>query len=174
MIANNDPNYEIFSYAAIKIQSIGRRFLARKKIIQEINLSYEKILDPKRRKYYYYNKKKDKSTWQKPRLLYNSDIIRISPTYTDDVAAKLIQSCIRMMLGLLKTRLLYQQIIIITSDSINKTNIYYNPNSQVTMKSLPKFMKNRLNYVRKPPRDKNFWKKLLKTKIKKDDNEEEE
>jgi len=171
-----EEELEIREYSALKIQSIARKFIARSRIISSINTNYEKIYDPKKKRYYYYNKIRDKSSWLKPVLLYSNDIIKISPTYTEGVAATIIQVHIRMFLSLLKVRLLYQQIIEIKHNKQTNTATYYNPKYKTTLLKLPMFMNNSVDHHRKPPRSKEFMKKLLtaKSKVGEDDNDEDD
>lgn len=168
-----EEEHEIREYSAVKIQSIVRRFIARSRIIRSINTNYEKIYDPKKKRYYYYNKIRDKSSWLKPVLLYSNDIVKISPTYTESIAATIIQIHIRMFLSLLKVRLLYQQIIEIKHNKQTNTVTYYNPKYKTTLPKLPLFMNNSVDHHRKPPRSKEFMKKLLTPKSQVDEGEEE-
>lgn len=135
-------------YSTIKIQSIVRLFIARSKLIHKIGETTEKIYDPKRKHYYYYDKKKNKSTWKKPRLLYNSDL-KASPTYTEDEASTKIQTRVRMKQSLKKVRKLYQNSIIFQTDETSGYTFYTNPKYGNAMWELPKFMDGRLNHADK-------------------------
>jgi hypothetical protein len=148
----NEDEMQLVDYSITKLQSFVRLFLCRTKLLKSINERYEKIFDPKRHKYYYYDKLKDKSSWDKPRLLLGKDLDTVAPTYTNDEAATKIQTRIRMKLSLLRVRLNYQANLITSIDEGSGANYYYNPKSDATMWDLPEFMAGRLDYEKKKPR----------------------
>lgn len=52
-------------FNATVIQSLARRYIVRKTILQTLNERYEKIYDPKRKKFFYYDTRFDTSSWEK-------------------------------------------------------------------------------------------------------------
>ena len=52
-------------FNATVIQSLARRYIVRKTILQTLNERYEKIYDPKRKKCFYYDTRFDTSSWEK-------------------------------------------------------------------------------------------------------------
>jgi hypothetical protein len=148
----NEDEMQLVEYSVTKLQSFVRLFLCRTKLLKSLNVRYEKIFDPKRHKYYYYDKLRDRSSWDKPRLLLGKDLETIAPTYTNDEAATKIQTRIRMKLSLLRVRLVYQANLITSVDEGSGANYYYNPKSDVTMWDLPEFMAGRLDYEKKKAR----------------------
>ena len=152
------------------IQRHARRYNQRVRIIELYNSIYEKILDPKRRCYYYYNIEKDRSSWTKPRLLHDSDIWKISPSYTIDEAATMIQRQARRRKDLKRIRRLYKMFV---KEMLDKTgtNYYFNPLTSRTMWELPSFMGGKLNHVY---HDNTLIKKEVTEEEKEDEEEEEE
>jgi hypothetical protein len=73
------------------LQKYIRRFVQRCHIHRIICSKFEKIYDPKRKRFYYYNIDADTSSWKKPPMLLYSDIFDVSPSYTPDHAAIIIQ-----------------------------------------------------------------------------------
>jgi hypothetical protein len=53
--------------AAIRIQSIIRRYLARKRVKKLVRKVWDRAFDPKRRQYYWYNKRTGSTQWTTPR-----------------------------------------------------------------------------------------------------------
>ena len=146
-----DDAQELQHFGAAKIQSVIRRFLCRVQAYKEVINRYEKIFDPKREAVLYYDKKKDKSQWRKPALLLHHDA-PIAATYTDDEAATLIQTRIRMTLSLFRVRLMYQSSIVQQYDEESGYEYYFNPFSNATMWELPRFMGGCVDYTKKSPR----------------------
>jgi hypothetical protein len=146
----NDEESQLSEFGAVKIQSIVRMILARKAIIKKINQRFEKIYDPRRKRHYYYDSAKDKSSWLKPRLLRSSDILTISPTYTKEAAATLVQKQARRFLALLNVRLKYQETVVPVLDDTSGLTYFTNSQSGVSMWELPSFMKGSLTFERKP------------------------
>ena len=126
----------------IQVQKTVRRFLARCQIHEYIAAKYEKIYDPKRKFYYYYNIQTDKSSWKKPALLLKSDITLISPTYTLDEAAAMIQRQARRRIALRRVRILYKAVVTESTDVSSGLVYYYNRKSGQSMWKLPDFMNN--------------------------------
>ena len=119
------------------------------KKIRRLDERFEKVFDPNRKRHYYYDKEKDKSSWRKPRLYMNSDVSKVSPTYSDDEAAAMIQTRFRMNRDLFIVRLLYQQNCNVSKiDERNRFsgNNYFNKMSGTTRDSLPTFMGGKLDW----------------------------
>ena len=152
------------------IQRHARRYNQRVKILELYNSMYEKILDPKRRCYYYYNIEKDRSSWTKPRLLHDGDIWKISPSYTIDEAATMIQRQARRRKDLKRIRRLYKMFVKEMLDTTG-TNYYFNPLTSRTMWELPLFMGGKLNHVY---HDNTLKKSELNDEEKEDEEEEDE
>ena len=137
---------------ATVIQKHARRYIQRVKILELMEATYEKILDPRRKCYFYYNINTDRSSWKKPALLLKADLSRIAPTYTLDQAATKIQSLCRLRPALKKTRKLYKLFVKEMVDQAG-AKYYYNPLTARSMWELPSFMGGMLDghvYGRKP------------------------
>ena len=131
---------EAFLKHVILVQRNVRRFIQRCRIHEYIAAKYEKIYDPKRHIYYYYNIQSDKSSWKKPRLLLYSDIFVISPTYTLDEAATMIQRQARRKQALKAVRILYKSVVSEAIDASSGKPYYYSKKSGETFWKLPAFM----------------------------------
>jgi hypothetical protein len=142
-----DEQLEIFSIT--QIQAIARKWAVRTKLVKKLQARYEKIYDPRKKKYYYYDKELDRSAWKKPRLLLDKDVSQVSPTYTDDAAAVLIQTRARMKNASLRVRLDYQASLFVGSDAESGAPYYYNSMTDNTMWELPPFMNGHLTHSRK-------------------------
>jgi len=135
---------EIRSFGALTLQSIVRRFLVRNRIYKALIARYEKIYDPLRKAYFYYDTQNDTSTWRKPKLFLGSDIEKISPTYTKDAAAVMIQRQLWRVSSLKRVRQLYSDIVTTIKDDSTGSIYYYNPKSGFTSWDLPTFMGGKL------------------------------
>jgi len=124
---------------ATVIQKHARRYIQRVKILELMEATYEKILDPRRKCYFYYNINTDRSSWKKPALLLKADLSRIAPTYTLDQAATKIQSLCRCRPALKRTRNLYKLFVKEMVDQAG-AKYYYNPLTARSMWELPSFM----------------------------------
>jgi hypothetical protein len=138
---------DIHSLLAVKMQSLIRRFLARCRVIQIVNMRFEKILDPRRKLHYYYDKIADASSWSKPILLRHGDIDKISPTYTEDKAAEIIIDIYRRLRALRRVQRLYaERVEKIYIDSSKKKRMYRIKGSTEHFLQLPAFMENTLHH----------------------------
>eukprot|EP01036_Dinobryon_divergens_P025018 gene25018-33527_t len=134
-------------FNATVIQSLARRYIVRKTILQTLNERYEKIYDPKRKKCFYYDTRFDTSSWEKPRLfLKTSDVSKLSSIYSRDEAATVIQSRARGRISLHRVRILYQSCTKASKDPATGNTFYYNSKTRRTMWQLPTFMSGKLNY----------------------------
>jgi Leucine-rich repeat (LRR) protein len=138
---------EIKSHCAIKVQAVGRGYVARVRILQLIKTRFEKIFDPRRNEYYYYDTKLDISSWEKPKLLGDSDIEEIAQTYTDEEAVVMIQRQLMRRSALRKVRMLYQKTVTATYDEGYEATYYFNPVTEHTAWELPQFMNHRIDYT---------------------------
>jgi len=129
---------------ATVIQKHARRYIQRVKILELMEATYEKILDPRRKCYFYYNINTDRSSWKKPALLLKADLSRIAPTYTLDQAATKIQSLCRCRPALKRTRNLYKLFVKEMVDQAG-AKYYYNPLTARSMWELPSFMGGKLD-----------------------------
>lgn len=144
--ASNHFDAEMRIICVSKIQSHIRRFIHRKRLLKKLNEQYEKIYDPIRKRYYYYDTINDVSSWQKPALLRNDDIVKISPTYFPDEAAIIMQRALLRHVARRLVRLLYQDVVKVAIDPATRTPLYTNPKTGVTMSVLPRFMGGKLNH----------------------------
>src|SRR3546814_4827451 len=78
-------------HAAVRVQALARRYLARARVVDLIRRQWEKSYDPRRRRYYYFDKRRGVSQWKKPKLLWSHDIRELAPVYEPPQAALLIQ-----------------------------------------------------------------------------------
>lgn len=137
--------YEVRIGAIVKLQSIFRRFICRCRVLTQLRMRFEKILDPRRRKYFYYDSVKDKSQWSKPLLLRQHDL-PVAPTYTKDEAAVMIQRQLLRKVGQRRVRLLYSSIVKELTDESSGLKYYHNEKTGFTAWDLPNFMGGRLHY----------------------------
>jgi hypothetical protein len=137
---------ELRSVCVSKIQSHIRRFVARKRLLGILNNRYEKIYDPIRRRFYYYDTIRDTSTWRKPALFRDHDVLKVAPTYFPEEAAVMIQRTGRRHIARRLVRLLYADTVKVTVDPTTKKPIYNNPKTKVAMNQLPHFMGGKLNH----------------------------
>lgn len=126
--------------AAVCLQALARRFLARTSVIELIRRRWEKAYDPRRRRYYYFDTKEGISRWRKPRLLWSHDIIEISPTYHPDYAAVLIQRQWRAWTARVRVATLYGQTVRLLVDEQSGNEYWYNPRTGAATWELPQFM----------------------------------
>jgi hypothetical protein len=138
--------------AAIRMQCSIRRFLCRVRVVKKLRDRVEKIYDIKRGRFYYYDTVTDMSSWSKHRLFGRHDVKFISPTYTPETAALLIQTHIRRYLARLRVRLLYQTIVTAVPDARTGGTYFYNSAIGQAMWELPKFMKGKLTHKRRADR----------------------
>ena len=136
----------------IRIQSMIRRYLNRVRTIQLLRSRYEKIYDIKRNRFYYYDTITDMSSWRKHRLFGRHDVEFISPMYTEDMAAEMIQKQMRRYMALMRVRLMYQRIVSAIPDARTSGTYYYNSELGQAMWELPKFMKGKLTHKRRADR----------------------
>ena len=137
---------EINNHVATQIQSMIRRFLARRRVFHLLQSRIEKIYDPRNNLYYYYDTVTDIASWDKPLLLGDLDIHTIAQTYTDNEAALMIQRQLLRRAGLRKVRMLYQNTIIVEHDEGYGATFYFNPFTEHTSWELPAFMNERMDY----------------------------
>lgn len=109
---NDDDELEFQNEVITKIQTHIRGMLGRMRIRRIVNERFEKIRDPRQNDYYYYDKVNDTSSWLKPSVLKaEEDILKISPTYTQDEAALIITTIWRQLCGLRKVQRLYSTTV---------------------------------------------------------------
>jgi len=130
--------------SAIKLQRIVRRFVVRSFVYKTITKRYEKIFDPKRMAYFYYDTILDTTSWQKPKLLLKGDIKLVSPTYSKDTAALIIQRQLWRISCLRRIQKLYSQKITVIKDESTGSQYYYNSATGYTSWDLPLFMAGQL------------------------------
>jgi hypothetical protein len=157
----------------LKLQSLARRWKARKQCLLKLETRYEKIYDPKRKKFFYYDIIKDLSSWKKPKLFKENDLTKISALYTKDEAANLIQKQFRRFNALRRVRMLFQKRIKIQNNRRTKITTFYNKVTKVSFSKLPNFMSGKLNYEYEIGRESQQTKGKLKKK-KKNESESEE
>ena len=135
---------EIRNFGARTLQKAVRRFIVRSRIYKILLSRYEKIYDPVRKAYFYYDTQSDTSSWRKPKLLLGGDINKISPTYTKDAAAVMIQRQLWRVSSLNRVRQLYSESVTKIKDESTGSTYYYNPRSGYTSWDLPSFMGGKL------------------------------
>lgn len=145
-VDDEDLSEEIREACACKIQSTIRRFLSRCRLYHLVVGRFEKIFDPKRKRFYYYDKVMDRSSWKKPSVLRKTEILEISPTYTQDEAAMLIQRNLLRRAALRKVRVLYKKTVQVVVDEASKRKSYLNPLTGSHSHKLPNFMGGRLDH----------------------------
>lgn len=136
----------------VLLQSWARRFRARMKVIRMLRDRFEKIYDFKRSRFYYYDQVTDISSWRKPRLFRHHDVEFVSPMYTPDTAAEMIQKHMRRYMALIRVQLLYQSRVSAVPDARTGGTYYYNSYDGLAMWELPKFMKGKLTHKRRADR----------------------
>eukprot|EP01036_Dinobryon_divergens_P060167 gene60167-80241_t len=111
-----------------------------------VNERFEKIYDPRRKAYFYYDMKNDTSSWHKPTILLHADLLIVSPTYTKDAAALMIQRQLWRRLALRRVRRLYKDTITSILDESSGCYYYFNPKTHFTAWELPSFMGGTLDH----------------------------
>lgn len=134
------------AYYIIKMQSLLRKYRARKICLAKVESIYEKIYDPKRKRYFYYHRLKDMSSWRKPKILGKNDISKISPLYSREQSVGMIQRQFRRMKALHRVRMKFQKRVKATKDPKLKKIYYFNKITKQTFWELPEFMAGKINY----------------------------
>ena len=65
--------------AATKLQGMYRRMKARRRIRWMISNIFEKVVDERSGAYYYFNKRTRQSSWDKPKLMKDTDDLELTP-----------------------------------------------------------------------------------------------
>ena len=158
---------EVRHQCAIKLQAVVKRFMTRCHIHRLVMDRYEKIWDPVRKSFYYYDILLDRSSWDKPSILLNSDITKIAPTYSDDHAATLIQKHMKRHFALRRVRKLYKILIKEYFDEESQRPYYHNERTSMVFWFLPTFMKGRLEHSY--PKRESYFKKKRVIEVPKED-----
>jgi len=145
-LAEEAEEYEMRVSCAMKMQSLIRKFIARKRVLVVANKRYEKILDPKTGKYFYYDAVKDYAIWVKPYIFLHQDCDKIAQTYLDEEAATMVQRNFRRQVSLKAVRKQYREVVRLLEEPELPTAYYYNPRTFRTYWDLPTFMNGIYDY----------------------------
>lgn len=149
---NEDAKENKSITSIVRAQCLARCFIARSRVLKKLRARFEKIYDFKRNRFYYYDTVTDMSSWRKHRLFRKHDIETISPMFTSDTGAEMIQKHMRRYLALMRVRMLYQSRVSAVPDARTGGIYYYNSYTGEAMWELPKFMKGKLTHKRRADR----------------------
>ena len=136
----------------VRAQCLARRFIVRARVLKKLRARFEKIYDFKRNRFYYYDTVTDMSSWRKHRLFRKHDVEFISPMFTNETGAEIIQKHWRRYMALMRVRMMYQSRVSAVPDARTGGIYYYNSYTGEAMWELPKFMKGKLTHKRRADR----------------------
>ncbi|GMH97099.1 hypothetical protein TrST_g4169 [Triparma strigata] len=131
---------ELLETCAIMVQCAWRQRSAQLLCCRLSLPIIEKIYDPRSDSFYYYNVRLNTSRWYPPKFfqLSSQKIENVAPTYSRNMAGKIIQCCVRGRLGRKKVRKMLVEVVDKVHDPTTNSYYYFNRKLQITRWDKPK------------------------------------